>query len=50
MRFLIDECTGPVVAKWLRSLDHIVFSVYDEARGLEDEHIIEKANSYQNNL
>ncbi|RCV64302.1 putative nuclease, contains PIN domain, potential toxin-antitoxin system component [Methanophagales archaeon] len=44
MRFLVDECTGPAVAKWLRSLHHDVFFVYDEARGLDDESIIEKAN------
>ena len=44
MRFLVDECTGPAVAKWLRSSHHDVFSVYDEARGLDDESIIEKAN------
>ena len=35
MRFLVDECTGPAVAKWLRSLHHDVFSVYDEARRLK---------------
>ena len=44
MRFLVDECTGPAVAKWLRSLHHDVFSVYEDARGLDDESIIEKAN------
>lgn len=44
MRFLVDECTGPVVAKWLKDLNHNVFSVYDKARGLEDKKIIEKAN------
>jgi len=44
MRFLVDECTGPAVAKWLRSLHHDVFSAYDEARGLDDDRIIEKAN------
>ena len=44
MRFLVDECTGPAVAKWLRSLHHDVFSVYDEVRGLDDDSIIEKAN------
>jgi hypothetical protein len=31
MRFLVDECTGPSVAQWLRELHHDVFSVYDEA-------------------
>ena len=44
MRFLVDECTGPAVAKWLRSSHHEVFSVYDEVRGLDDDSIIEKAN------
>lgn len=44
MRFLVDECTGPLVAQWLQKLHHDVFSVYDEARGLDDERIIEKAN------
>lgn len=44
MKFLVDECTGPVVAKWLKNLHHDVFSVYDEARGLDDESIIKKAN------
>ena len=43
MRFLVDECTGPAVARWLRSQGHEVFSVYDEARGLDDEVILRKA-------
>jgi len=43
MRFLVDECTGPLVAQWLQKLHHDVFSVYDEARGLMMGHI-EKAN------
>ena len=43
MRFLVDECTGPAVAAWLRQEGHEVFSVYDEARGLADEQIIQKA-------
>jgi len=45
MRFLVDECTGPAVAEWLRSQRHEVFSVYDEARGLDDESVIRKAYS-----
>ena len=36
MRFLVDECTGPAVAEWLREQKHDVFSVYDEARGLRE--------------
>jgi len=43
MRFLVDECTGPAVAEWLRGQKHEVFSVYDEARGLDDDAIIQKA-------
>jgi predicted nuclease of predicted toxin-antitoxin system len=43
MRFLVDECTGPAVAQWLREQKHEVFSVFEEARGLEDDEIIHKA-------
>jgi len=43
MRFLVDECTGPAVATWLRDINHEVFSVFEEARGMDDEDIIRKA-------
>ena len=43
MRFLVDECTGPGVARWLREEKHEVFSVYEEARGTSDHDILEKA-------
>lgn len=43
MRFLVDECTGPAVARWLRTLGHDVFSIYDEARGILDDDILDKA-------
>ena len=43
MRFLINECTGPAVASWLRDHNHDVFSVFDEARGMDDDAIIAKA-------
>ena len=43
MRFIVDECTGPTVAKWLRQQGHDVFSVYDDARGLSDSEIIQLA-------
>lgn len=43
MRFLVDECTGPTVAAWLRDHAHEVFSVFEEARGMEDDDIIRKA-------
>lgn len=43
MRFLVDECTGPRVAEWLRSEGHDVLSVYDEMRGADDSSILAKA-------
>ena len=43
MKFLVDECTGPAVAGWLRDDGHEVFSVYEEARGAEDDIILQKA-------
>ena len=43
MRFLVDECTGPAVAAWLRDQNHDVFSVFDQARGMDDDDIIRKA-------
>ena len=43
MRFIVDECTGPVVARWLQSQGHDAFSVYELARGISDEEIAEKA-------
>ena len=45
MRFLVDESTGPAVAAWLREQGHEVFSVYAEARGMDDDDIIHKAYS-----
>lgn len=43
MRFLVDECTGPAVARWLRAQDHEVFSVFEQARGMADDEIVDKA-------
>lgn len=43
MRFLVDESTGPAVARWLRGQGHDVFSVYEHARGMSDDDIIRKA-------
>jgi predicted nuclease of predicted toxin-antitoxin system len=43
MRFLVDESTGPAVARWLREQHYEVFSVYEEARGSSDDEIIRKA-------
>jgi predicted nuclease of predicted toxin-antitoxin system len=43
VRFLVDENAGVVVANWLRTQEHEVFSVYEEARGIDDDEIIQKA-------
>jgi len=43
MKFLVDECTGPAVAHWLEQQGHDVFSVYDLARGIDDDKVIEIA-------
>jgi predicted nuclease of predicted toxin-antitoxin system len=44
MRFMVDECTGPAVARWLRQRGHEVFSVYEDARGMDDDEVIRKAS------
>jgi predicted nuclease of predicted toxin-antitoxin system len=43
MRFLVDECTGPAVARWLRQQAHDVFSVFEQARGLDDDAVLQQA-------
>jgi len=43
MRFLVDECAGPAVAHWLEKQGHDVFSIYDQARGIDDDRVIEIA-------
>jgi predicted nuclease of predicted toxin-antitoxin system len=43
MRFIVDECTGPKVAEWLRAQGHEVFSVYEVSRGINDEQILDNA-------
>jgi predicted nuclease of predicted toxin-antitoxin system len=42
MRFLVDECVGTSVAEYLKSNNHIVFSVFDESRGAEDADLLQK--------
>jgi len=42
MQFLIDECTGPTVADWLKSQGHDVVSVYNQLRGIDDDEVIQK--------
>ena len=44
MRFLVDECTGPAVARWLKEHGHDVFSVYDDAPGIADTEVLRRAH------
>ena len=43
MRFLVDESSGPKLARWLREQGHEVFSVYEQSRGISDDEVIQKA-------
>jgi predicted nuclease of predicted toxin-antitoxin system len=43
MRFIVDESSGPSLARWLREMGHEVFSVYEQSRGISDAEVIEKA-------
>jgi predicted nuclease of predicted toxin-antitoxin system len=43
MRFVVDECTGPGVARWLQSEGHTAFSIYNQARGSDDDAVIQLA-------
>jgi predicted nuclease of predicted toxin-antitoxin system len=43
MRFLVDECTGPAVARWLREQGYDVFSVYEQDRGATDDSLLKRA-------
>ena len=45
MRFLVDECTGPKVAEWLRIQGYEVFSVFDDGRGISDDEEFAKASA-----
>jgi len=40
MRFLVDECAGPGLAKWLREQGHDVVSVFDQAQGMTDDDVL----------
>lgn len=43
MHFLIDECTGPLVAAWLIQQGHDVYSVYDQSPGDTDDEVLDRA-------
>lgn len=43
MKFLVDECVGPTVAKWLKQNNYDVISSYDNLLGLDDNSVLKKA-------
>jgi predicted nuclease of predicted toxin-antitoxin system len=40
MDFLVDECLGPIVARWLRNEGYDAVSIFEVARGFVDEDIL----------
>lgn len=40
MRFVVDECVGPTVARWLRDNGHDIVSVFEVARDSTDAEIL----------
>ena len=40
LRFLVDECGGPSLARWLIEQGHDTASVYDQSRGVEDPDVL----------
>jgi predicted nuclease of predicted toxin-antitoxin system len=42
MKFIVDESTGPAVAKWLAGLGYEIFSVHSQLRGADDETVLKK--------
>jgi predicted nuclease of predicted toxin-antitoxin system len=40
MRFLVDECAGPTLARWLQEQGHDGFSIYEQTRDIKDEEVL----------
>lgn len=43
MKFIVDECTGPTVAKWLVSEGYDILSISLERKGISDKEILKIA-------
>ncbi len=43
MKFIVDECTGPTVAKWLETEGHNVVSISPDRKGISDKEILKIA-------
>lgn len=43
MKFLIDECVGSSVARWLKEQGYDVVSIYDDFPGISDDIVLKKS-------
>jgi predicted nuclease of predicted toxin-antitoxin system len=43
MKFLVDECVGPTVTKWLKQNNYDAISIYDDLSGVSDDFVLKKA-------
>lgn len=43
IRFIVDECIGPGVSNWLRTLGHQVLDVSADMSGMDDRTILDIA-------
>jgi predicted nuclease of predicted toxin-antitoxin system len=43
MKFLVDECVGPSVARWLQENNFDTISIYDDFPGIDDNAVLHKA-------
>lgn len=48
MRFIIDECTGSGVARWILSQSYEAYSVADQSPGWKDTQVLDYAT--KNNI
>lgn len=44
MKFIVDECSGSMLANWLMDEGYDTFSVIDQARGISDIEVLQIAN------
>ena len=45
MHFLDDECVSTLVAAYLKLNNHIVYSVFEESRGAQDDDLVQRCFS-----
>ena len=43
MKFLVDECVGPAVARWLKKSGFDAISIFDVLTGIDDDAVLNKA-------